>query len=471
MHSELPKVTPNTRSESSSDTDPETVFTQYPSPNRVSAIDPYSSRRHSLVRRPEVRSPLSGSFFATMVLVAFPLLVVAFLFMPWQQSAIGVGAVTTFDPMHRPQKIEAPIEGVVQQWYVSEGSMVRAGDPLLELRDNDPERLNRLTNSESLGASQIESLVQKKTRYQSKLTAEQQALDQKIEETKNKLQSLREKRIGVEAEWQTESLQFERYTDLLAEGIVSQRDYELSKLKRDKAAAVKEAVQAEIRGAESRLAAVTSEKDAKLATIQAEIDEIDVKLSATQQKQLEIQSKVVKQRTQTVLAPQDGFVFRIVGGIQGEQIKKGEALIQFVPLSTDRVVELFIDGNDASLLALQQEVRLVFEGWPALQFVGFPGADAGTFAGVVQTIDPLSDKKGQFRVLVAANPAEHEWPVSERLRLGTRVKGFVMLGTVPLGYEIWRRINGFPALPAVDKGDKVTLPSSKKVKKPSLMVP
>lgn len=470
MQHESPDVKMDT-TVTKSDTAPVYDFTQHPEPNRVNMIDPYPSRRHSLLRRPEVRSPLSGSFFATLLLVAFPLLLIAFLLIPWQQSAIGVGNVTSFDPMHRPQSIEAPVEGVVQQWHVSEGSLVRAGDVLLSLRDNDPERLERLTSGVDLGDSQIQSMLSKKERYQSKLDAETQAIAQKIQETDWKLQSLKEKMIGVEAEWQTESLQYERYRDLLTDGIVSQRDYELSKLKRDKAKSVKDALQAQIESVDSRLQGIRREGDSKLATIQGDIAELDAKLATLRQKQLSLEGKVAKQSTQQVLAPQDGIVFRIVGGIQGEQIKKGDDLIQFVPLSDDRVVELMIDGNDASLLEVNQEVRLVFEGWPALQFVGFPGADAGTFSGLVQTIDPLSDKKGQFRILVAANPVAHPWPESTRLRLGTRAKGFVMLGTVPLGYEIWRRINGFPALPAVDKGEKVSLPSSKKVKKPSQMEP
>ena len=47
-----------------------------------------------------------------------------------------------------------------------------------------------------------------------------------------------------------------------------------------------------------------------------------------------------------------------------------------------------------------------------------------------------------FRILVKPDTNEAEWP--ELLRIGSGAKGWVMLNDVPIWYEIWRNMNGFP---------------------------
>jgi hypothetical protein len=48
------------------------------------------------------------------------------------------------------------------------------------------------------------------------------------------------------------------------------------------------------------------------------------------------------------------------------------------------------------------------------------------------------------------------WPAAEFLRQGNQAVGWVFLNRVPLGYEIWRRLNGFPPVlaPSPKGGDK-----------------
>jgi len=436
----------------------------------LATVDPFQRSRHSLIRSPAVRSPISGSLFTVLAFTITPLLLIGFLLLPWQQSAIGVGSVSSLSPANRPQKIEAPVEGQIVEWHVSEGMVVTKGTPLLLLQDTDPNRLERLQSGLTLGTDQLQSMNMKKDRYIEKLDGQRASLAEKLNEIDAKILSLKNKEIGMRAELNTEQTQLDRYAQLLEEGIVSTRDYELAKLKRDKADSALGALLQQIDGMQSQKNSVAEAGRAKIAEIEAEITEVDAKISSIGQKQLDIESKVAKQSTQQVLAPSDGVVFRIEGGIIGEQIKKGESLMQFVPTSDDRIVEIEIDGNDISLVEVGQEVRLIFEGWPALQFVGFPGADAGTYAGKVRVIDGASSKKGSFRILVEPDPEQHPWPEHTRLRQGIRVKGWVLLGTVPLGYEIWRRINGFPPLPSVEKGNKVQVPVNKKPKKSVLEV-
>jgi hypothetical protein len=46
--------------------------------------------------------------------------------------------------------------------------------------------------------------------------------------------------------------------------------------------------------------------------------------------------------------------------------------------------------------------------------------------------------------------ADDSWPSERFLRQGVRANGWVMLSQVPLWYEIWRQLNGFPPVVAKD---------------------
>ena len=445
--------------------DENTLSTELSSTSTVQSIDPYSLQRHSLLRKPEVRSPISGSLFATTALMVFPLLIVLFLLIPWQQTAVGKGEVNTYSPSFRPQKIDSPVDGVIVEWMIAEGALVKKGDVLLRLQNNDPELLNRMLEGVELGNAQISNTNDKIALYQEKYNIEKDAIARKIAEISDKIQSLQDKWTAAKIEFETESIQLNRYQDLIKEGIVSQRDVELAKLKQSKAIANRDALQRQINALNNEKQRVELEGQSKLTEIQANITDLKSKVASGQQKQLELQSKAVQQQTQDIVAPMDGIVHKLIGGLQGEQVKKGKTLLSFVPESTDRAVLLEVNGNDVALLHAEQEVRLIFEGWPALQFIGFPGSGAGTFAGTIQMIEPAAYDEGKFRVWITPDSSEPDWPSADRLRLGLRVKGWVILGTVPLGYEIWRQINGFPIPPNIEKGEKPALPSTKKSKK------
>ncbi len=398
--------------------------------------------------------------------ILLPLLAVLLLLMPWQQAALGTGQVIAFAPEQRTQTIDATIKGIIDQWHVVEGQQVEAGQVLVTLRDNDPERLTRLERSLDASSTQVRTLTDQVRSYEAKLAAEMAARDLKIAEARSKVASLEQKRIGIEATVELEVRQAERLNTLALEGIVSQREAEVARMKLAKDRAELQALGAEIAAARQAMASAGADGDAKVAAVRAELDAARSKVASSEQKQLESESKVSQQAAQRIVAPRDGIVQSVLGGPGGAQIKPGDTLLRFVPDTASRAVELWLDGNDMPLVEAGEEVRLLFEGWPAIQVVGFPGADAGTYAGRVTFVDPTDDGKGHFRVVVQPDPEAPAWPDPERLRQGVRAKGWVLLGQVSLGYELWRRINGFPSLPPVDKGDKPVLPSGKKPKAP-----
>lgn len=286
---------------------------------------------------------------------------------PWMQTVTGEGRVIAYDVQERRQELSAPMDGRIHKWFVQEGDMVKKGDLILEMVDNDPLILTRL---------------------------------------KTERDSLEKKFSSLELARKTSAINVQRQKRLFDEGLSSRRQFELAKME---------------------LAKLESDEAAALA----DMSRMDVRLSRQQQ--------------QSIVAPIDGTVVRILkNSVSGaEFIHSGEPLAVLVPDSQSRIVEVWISGNDLPWVFPGKKVALQFEGWPTIQFSGLPQISVGTFFGQVKLVDALDDGHGRFRVLIAPTK-ESDWPASQLLRQGVRVNSWVLLGDVPLGYEIWRRFNGFP---------------------------
>ncbi|MCS6934331.1 MAG: HlyD family secretion protein, partial [Chitinophagales bacterium] len=143
-----------------------------------------------------------------------------------------------------------------------------------------------------------------------------------------------------------------------------------------------------------------------------------------------------------VLAPQSGQITRTVKAGIGEVVKEGEMLVRIVPQDFEYAVEMYVSPVDLPLISLGQKVRFQFDGWPSIVFSGWQNISYGTFGGIVVAIDNTISDNGKFRVLVAEDKQDVPWP--RALRVGGGAKGMALLKDVPLYYEIWRRLNGFP---------------------------
>ncbi|MBC7386922.1 MAG: HlyD family efflux transporter periplasmic adaptor subunit [Cryobacterium sp.] len=165
-----------------------------------------------------------------------------------------------------------------------------------------------------------------------------------------------------------------------------------------------------------------------------------------------LEVRISRQLTQKITAPVNGTILRVLAGQGGRVVKAGQMLALIVPETPSRAVELWISGNDISLVRQGDKVRIQFEGWPAIQFSGWPSIAIGTFPGVIKFIDPSDASTGKFRVVI--EPVEgSSWPESRFLRQGTRSLGWIQLGRVTLGFELWRQLNGFP--PSIESPEKV----------------
>ncbi len=211
---------------------------------------------------------------------------------------------------------------------------------------------------------------------------------------------------AAEANAKTAAIDARRTKSLYDDGLAARREYEQAKIK-------------------------LQEHQAKVAEVAAELTRVDVKLS--------------RQSVQVVRAPRDGIILRVNAGDESTFVSTGDVVATFVPDNVERIVELYIDGRDISLVRIGDKVRLQFEGWPAVQFSGWPSVAIGTFGGVVFAMDPSAQENGLFRILVKEDLEDiNPWPSDDFVRFGSIVRGWVLLETVVIGYELWRQYNNFP---------------------------
>ncbi len=382
----------------------------------------------------------------------------AVIFAPWVQNVPGFGKVVGTTPFERQQSIDAPVEGRVVRWYVIEGSKVKAGDLIAEIADNDPLILERLKEERNMIAMRVDQA-------KSRVTAQEVSVQQLELSRRNALESAKS-RVKVaednvrQAENSLRSAEFaltangqnlERVKAGLASGLYSTRQYELQVQDLGRA-------QAEVDRAKAALQAAINEKFARDADLQkTETDfqnsiatgnatlaagKSDVANSEAEMQRVEV--RVSRQATQTIRAPRNGTILRLVAQPGGEQLKAGDPIAVFIPETQDLVVELWMSGNDIPLIHNGDRVRLQFEGWPAIQFAGWPSVAVGTYGGEVMLVDATDNGEGKFRILVRPDPKDAPWPSDRYLRQGVRTNGWVLLNQVSLGYELWRQFNGFP---------------------------
>lgn len=429
-----------------------------------------------------VQSSVFARRLAKCLLVLLCLSVVAMLVLPWQQSAKGTGRVTAYVPQERQQTVMSPVKGIVDRVAdgLVEGSRVKQGDFIVEIgpaaanmNEQLAAQLGDLTEKLRTAQAKADAYFQNMQDYADARDFAVGAADELIKAAEAKVRS-KEDLIAAytSKEWQART-NYERQQRLMRQGIKSRKEIEKMKKDWEVARAELESKQRDVTTAEKELAAKRKEREEKLKTAQTKVDyaramrEDALGAKATAQKEIRtVSMKQSEMRRMTITAPRDGTIFRMPVFERGMTIKEGSELFTIVPETTDLAVELWLKGNDVPLVRPGDHVRLQFEGWPAVQFAGWPSVAVGTFGGKVAAIDEADNGKGKFRIQIRPD-GEVEWPSHRFLRQGVRANGWVMLQQVPLGYEMWRQLNGFPPVVAEDepvkKDDK-----DEKGKKPKL---
>lgn len=402
--------------------------------------------------------------FGRIVLIIFLIIIAGLFLLPWQQSAFGTGRVVAKAPIERQQGIEAPVSGRVIQWNVSEGDIVRKGDPIVDISDNDPDYLKRLEEERRAALSGLSASRVQAASVEAKLTAVQSSVRSSVAEAENKVSIAQEKLRSAErsldeavAEYGTAKINLQRQRQLAQQGLVSTRALELAELKYRTALAGREKAKAGVTAAKNQVEAAKNTLEKTKFSGQADISSARATYAKAQSEVAKsgkivpkIESRLSRQRSQKVYAPRGGTVMRILKP-DGQQVSQGDILAVIVPDTSEKAVELFISGNDIPLIREGKHVRLQFQGWPAIQASGWPGLAIGTFGGTVKLVDVTDDGTGFFRVLVFPDTYSQPWPSAKYLRQGVRAKGWIFLNEVSLGYEIWRRFNDFPPVLPMDE--------------------
>jgi multidrug resistance efflux pump len=431
-------------------------------PDRSSKTEWHMDQRLALH---SVQAPRSSRLLARLLVVLMVVTVVALTLTPWQQNIPGAGRVIALSPEERLQQIDAVIEGRIVKWHVVEGSVVKRGDPIVDLTDNDPSILLRLDEERDQNVRSIEQGESRAGSLDSRIESLIETLTSSVEAARLREQMGRDRVTAAEqtltaarAAKVTADLNIERQRALMAKGLTSTRGVELAELEAATRTAEVDRSIATLNAARSEAASLRAELERTRADADARVDEAraarasansDVAKSRGELAKLDV--RVARQRTQQVTAPIDGTVLRVLARQSGELLKAGAPLAVIVPSSSKDVVELWVDGNDMPMLAPGDAARLQFEGWPALQFSGWPSIAVGTFGGRILLVDSTDNGKGKFRVLVEPDPADAPWPSRRFLRQGVRANGWVLLKVVPLGYELWRQFNGFPPVVSLDE--------------------
>jgi multidrug resistance efflux pump len=365
------------------------------------------------------------------------LLFVLLLFLPWQQNIRGVGQITALNPANRPQTVETIIAGRIQKWFVREGDRVLKGDTIVSISEVkekyfDPKLLARLNEQINAKQSSLNSKQSKAEALQRQINALEEAMKLKVEQSKAKLDAEKVKFQNAENQFQRNKKLYEagnipltKFQEFEYKFQGSQAEYLSAKLELDR-------TQAEYRDK-------ISKAESDLSTTQAEIFDTEVEIIKTRN---EYANTEIRSGQYQIVAPQDGFIVKAMKAGIGETIKEGDAICTIMPEVSDLAVEMYVKAMDVPLISKGRRVRIQFDGWPALQFSGWPSVSVGTFGGEVTVIDYVNSKPGEFRILVVPDLREEQWP--KQLRIGSGTKGWVMLDSVPVWYELWRQLNGFP---------------------------
>ncbi len=410
-----------------------------------------------------VQSPRLGRVL-TYWIGGILLITVLCLFLPWTQNIRTQGTLTAFTPQDRPQTVEATIAGRIEQWHIVEGAFVQAGDTIAtisEIKEKylDPNLLDRLGEQVQAKEGAANATEEKAQAMAQQIQALREGLRyslqkgrNKITQTRLKLQSDSMDLVAQRMELQIAEDQFARQQKLYEQGLKSLTELEQRRLKLQEAQAKLlslenklGATRAELVNARTELNSLQAEYADKIAKADAELNATRSYLYGTQAEisklQNEYTSTQVRNRYYNIQAPQDGYVVKTLKAGIGETIKEGEAVATIMPENPQLAAELYVKPLDLPLLKVGDKMRLQFEGWPALVFSGWPDVGFGTFGGRVAVID-YTGTNSKYRILVVPDPASEHWP--DALRVGSGVYGWAMLNTVPVWYEIWRQLNGFP---------------------------
>ena len=395
-------------------------------------------------------SPRGVRVLARLMAIATLAILAGVFVLPWQQSVRGTGRVIAFNPLDRRVNVEAPVQGRVRRLHVVENQVVKKGEPLVELQDNDRNLINNLRLQHDAAIARRAAAQQRVEDLTAQIESQELAKPQAVASA--------EQRVKAESfQLEANLLNYQRISQLVQTGDVSRREYELARLAKDSS-------EANLAAAKAVLERTSREYDAMIASTKASRGNAEADAAAAAREVAAIDIQINQSSQQVIEAPRNGIVLSVAVN-EGMFLRPGSPICVVIPETEERFVEAWVDGMDMPLITARHDaadgtpvsgsrVRLQFEGWPAVQFVGWPSVAVGTFGGEVIAVDAADDGRGRFRIIVAPDAADAPWPGARFLRQGVRANAWVLLRQVPLWLELWRQLNGFPPVVAESEPKK-----------------
>ena len=387
------------------------------------------------------------------------------MFLPWTQNIKTQGNVNTLFQEQRPQKLNSPILGRIIKWYVKNGDVVKKGDTILQISEIKDDYLDPLLVERT--QEQVQAKKGVREYYNAKIsTTENQiaaitaAKDLKLNQIKikiaqlqNKLKAEQAELTAVNNELKIAQDQLNRQNKMYEEGLVSLTQLQQRNVSYQNALAKKTS-------AENKLAQTQQEIISQNIEQNAVIQEYTEKLSKTEGDRFQSMGQVagstgdiaklenqvatykVRKGLYYILATQDGQITQLAKAGIGEIVKDAETIGIIVPKKIDYIAEIYVKPVDLPLIRENQKVMLTFDGFPAIVFSGWPNSSYGTFSGKIIAIENSISENGLFKAIVAEDKTQKRWPPN--MKIGTGASGIAILNDVPIWYEIWRNINGFP---------------------------
>ena len=387
------------------------------------------------------------------------------MFLPWTQNISTSGTVTTLYQDQRPQEMNTIIPGRIIKWWVKEGDFVKKGDTIVQLADVkddylDPKLVQRTEEQLVAKQQKIGFYNEKISATSSQVEAMEMSRNLKLNSLDNKLEQLRRKVTSDSAELVAAEIdhgiavqQLTRAKQMISEGIIALTEFERRTAQYNKVLAILTEKQQKLQNTKQditicRIEMSTVRQDAAdkifkaqgdIASTRGEVASTDVEVAKNQN---QLANYAIRGSQRWMIAPQSGQITKAKKSGINEMVKEGEMIVEIVPNKFDQAVELYVAPMDLVLVEKGQQVRLQFDGFPAIVFSGWPEASYGTFVGEVIAVETNRSENGKFRMLVVPVEKEKKWPAA--LKLGAGVQGFALLKNVSIWYELWRQINGFP---------------------------
>jgi multidrug efflux pump subunit AcrA (membrane-fusion protein) len=337
------------------------------------------------------RSKIRRWFYAALISAIF------LLFLPWTQNIRARGAVTTLMQEHRPQEIPTIIPGRVLKWHVREGDIVRQGDTIVQLaevKDDylDPNLVGRTREQLDAKRLSVESYRNKSETAVQQIAALREAMDLKMLDMDNKIRQQQLKirsdsmdLLAAGNDLEIKTAQYRRQKIMYDSGVVSLVQLEQRNQAYQESMAKRTSADIKLTNARQEYLRLQLERNGELQQYLEKISKAEgdryqalsqVQTGTGDIAKLENQftNYTIRNGLYTVLAPQDGQVVKAKKAGIGEILKEGEMIAEIVPTRVEYAIEMFVRPVDLPLLTAGQNVRLLFDGFPAVVFSGWPAA-------------------------------------------------------------------------------------------------